>query len=538
MRRLLFLLPFLWLATPSHSQQWLPGGTGIPIVCAYNASPGTVATGLFIYAQCDSGGTLKTTASGGTVAANVTIVAPLGHATVDTGAVSIVPSATATFPISGSISNTTFAATQATASSLNATVVQPTAANLNATVAVPTWAGGTLGAMANYGTSPGAVLVPGVNSYCTNCTSASTAPAGFTPNGNYATLAVTSATGNVALPAGGGSAVAVSNLGSQTAFVNFGTSNAVTATVSQIPIAGGQTIAFTIGANTYLAGITAAPNTTTLTLSGGVGAYSGTGGSVSVTAPPNDVLAGPTNFTGAGTLAVNSQGSGSVGLLITGTFTGAAWTLQGSVDGTTYATIPFWDNTNSGTIYTAQPSATTGGTFKTSAAGYKSVRVNVSAVSTGTLVATLNSSAGSVDPPISAFGTNSNITGVAGTATAFDPCTWKTKTNLAISSNATALTQIIAASGSTKIYVCSLSLLAAGATAYNLNTGTGSNCGSSTAALLGSTTAANGLTFATGGGMTLGNGGATVLVTAASSEICTLQSTAVYVSGSMTYVQQ
>lgn len=36
------------------------------------------------------------------------------------------------------------------------------------TVSVPTWAGGTLGAMANYGTTPGAVLVPGVNAFVTN----------------------------------------------------------------------------------------------------------------------------------------------------------------------------------------------------------------------------------------------------------------------------------------------------------------------------------------------------------------------------------
>lgn len=35
-------------------------------------------------------------------------------------------------------------------------------------VSVPTWAGGTLGAMANYGTTPGAVLVPGVNAFITN----------------------------------------------------------------------------------------------------------------------------------------------------------------------------------------------------------------------------------------------------------------------------------------------------------------------------------------------------------------------------------
>ena len=38
------------------------------------------------------------------------------------------------FQAGGSIGNTTFAVTQATASSLNATVVQPTAANLNATI--------------------------------------------------------------------------------------------------------------------------------------------------------------------------------------------------------------------------------------------------------------------------------------------------------------------------------------------------------------------------------------------------------------------
>lgn len=34
--------------------------------------------------------------------------------------------------------------------------------------AITTWGGGTLGAMANYGTSPGAVLVPGVNAFVTN----------------------------------------------------------------------------------------------------------------------------------------------------------------------------------------------------------------------------------------------------------------------------------------------------------------------------------------------------------------------------------
>jgi hypothetical protein len=62
-------------------------------------------------------------------------------------------SATDSVTIAGSIANTTFAATQGTSPWV---------------VSVPTWAGGTLGAMANYGTSPGAVLVPGVNAFITN----------------------------------------------------------------------------------------------------------------------------------------------------------------------------------------------------------------------------------------------------------------------------------------------------------------------------------------------------------------------------------
>lgn len=38
--------------------------------------------------------------------------------------------------------------------------------------AIATWAGGTLGAMANYGTTPGAVLVPGMNAFVTNTVTA------------------------------------------------------------------------------------------------------------------------------------------------------------------------------------------------------------------------------------------------------------------------------------------------------------------------------------------------------------------------------
>jgi hypothetical protein len=49
---------------------------------------------------------------------------------------------------------------------------------------VTTWASGTLGAMANYGTSPGAVLVPGVNSFVTNTVTVTGSGGTFPVTGN------------------------------------------------------------------------------------------------------------------------------------------------------------------------------------------------------------------------------------------------------------------------------------------------------------------------------------------------------------------
>lgn len=149
-------------------------------------------------------------------------------------------------------------------------------------------------------------------------------------------------------------------------------------------------------------------------------------------------------------------------------------------------------------------------------------------------------------PTVNVANTNNNGQATAGNSSpvvlpvaqvTVDPCTLSAKTNLAVSTNATTLTQIIAASGSNKIYICSINLIAPGATALNLASGTGTNCGTSTAAIIGSTTAANGQSYAANGGITLGNGAGTVAVAAASSELCTLQSNAVQVAGNITYVQ-
>ena len=127
---------------------------------------------------------------------------------------------------------------------------------------------------------------------------------------------------------------------------------------------------------------------------------------------------------------------------------------------------------------------------------------------------------------------------IASNQTAADPCMFQNKTSIPFAQNGTASTQLIALSGGTTIYVCSLSIIAAGATTWALTTGTGSACASGTAAVMGSTTVANSLSFAANGGLTLGNGGNTIAKGAAASALCHINGTNVYVSGNLTYVQQ
>jgi hypothetical protein len=132
----------------------------------------------------------------------------------------------------------------------------------------------------------------------------------------------------------------------------------------------------------------------------------------------------------------------------------------------------------------------------------------------------------------------------AGTArigyTSDDPCTQKVKLNLAFSQNGTASIQQIALSGTTTIYVCSLSLIAAGATTWALTTGTGAACVTGNAAVIGTTTAgiANSLSLAANGGLTLGSGAGTVAFGAVGGALCMVLGTSVIVAGNLTYVQQ
>ena len=118
-----------------------------------------------------------------------------------------------------------------------------------------------------------------------------------------------------------------------------------------------------------------------------------------------------------------------------------------------------------------------------------------------------------------------------------DPCV-NTKTNLPISYTTATSIQLVALSGSTKIYVCSLGLIGSTATVFSIIGGTGTACATSAVAIMGAATATNGMSLTTNGGLTLGSGLGTIAVTGAGSELCIVLSGGGTLSGNLTFVQQ
>lgn len=162
--------------------------------------------------------------------------------------------------------------------------------------------------------------------------------------------------------------------------------------------------------------------------------------------------------------------------------------------------------------------------------------VAVPKVSAGGLVSVDGSA---VTQPVSAASLPLPTGAATSVSQSVDPCTLATKVNVAIST-ATGTTQLVAPSGSTQVYICSIFTIGATASIQNIVGGTGATCATGTpVAVAGSTTAANGMSFAANGGFTFGNGGASVMrTTTAGHGVCLTQSATAQISGSITYVQQ
>ena len=113
------------------------------------------------------------------------------------------------------------------------------------------------------------------------------------------------------------------------------------------------------------------------------------------------------SITNTQSVAVNSQGRSTVGMALTGTWTGTV-VFEKSIDGTNwvsaYVAIP-----GTGSVVT---SATANGTFEFGSAGYQQFRVRGSTVASGSLTVSLNSSTGVGDVAItSPLPTGSNTIG-------------------------------------------------------------------------------------------------------------------------------
>jgi hypothetical protein len=132
----------------------------IPVVIANNQSAIPVSQSGGWTVTANAGTNLNTSALALESGGNLATVA--GIVTASRAAVNPIPGQAG---VQGGAGTTT-ALTQRIAIATDANAV--TQASGPWTINVTQWAGGALGAMANYGTSPGAVLVPGVNAFITN----------------------------------------------------------------------------------------------------------------------------------------------------------------------------------------------------------------------------------------------------------------------------------------------------------------------------------------------------------------------------------
>lgn len=138
---------------------------------AFQSATGALTPGTF---GAFTGNTLHTSTSFGTAAAGLALYSNVGTITVDTPFIRVHASGTSGtgsifVTIQGWKTNWTNAGSGGGSGGSGCPNPCPVTQSTTPWVDdITQWANGVLGAMANYGTSPGAVLVPGVNAFITN----------------------------------------------------------------------------------------------------------------------------------------------------------------------------------------------------------------------------------------------------------------------------------------------------------------------------------------------------------------------------------
>ncbi len=290
--------------------------------------------------------------------------------------------------------------------------------------------------------------------------------------------------------------VVVSNIGTtNNAYCKLGAS----VTTSDQLIAPTSWFAFTVGASTQITCITST-STTTVNLVGGSGLPTGSGG-------------GGSGGGGGGGLSIIDQ---------------AAWIQASSLF--TPSGCEFND--------TSTLSAGQQGTFRCTTKRAQIVDLDITGNAMYTAITSPIVAGTNIIGKVGIDQTTPGSTNGVVVNNLADPCMTGAKLNAPISTSSGGPVSLVALSGSTKVYVCSISAITDTAIKLSFIDGTGGACASAQHAIWGSTTAANGMSLAANGGFTQGSGSGTVGVTAAASALCLLQSGTSLVSGNLTYVQQ
>ena len=212
---------------------------------------------------------------------------------------------------------------------------------------VTQWGGGTLGAMANYGTSPGAVLVPGTNAYFTNT---------VTVTGAGGTFPVTGAVSNAS------SAVATSSTNIGSVAYNYGFNGT---TWDQLQVDASKSLKVTQTAST--------PITTTLQ---SAAVANGNGTTLNTTGMSSSML------------TVNCAACSG----------GTTVNFEGTQDGTNYTAV---NAVQQGTTTIASTTAASGiAVWEIPVANFSAIRARVSGYSAGTVTVTGTTSPVAFNPKV------------------------------------------------------------------------------------------------------------------------------------------
>jgi len=359
--------------------------------------------------------------------------------------------------------------------------------------AVVKWGGGALGAMANYGTSPGAVLVPGVNAFVTNT------PA-VTGSGVFEV----------------GPTTAANTLSNQfftqlTDGTHGNTFNSTTYTSKygvDVNILGTLGTAFTTAGFVDVKGA-----------DGNVFVRQATASNLNATVVPG----GSAIFEVSPTTAANTVSNQFFTQITDGTH-------GVTTNSTTYTSKYGIDVNLLGALGTAF------GTAGVVDDNLKNVGGN--AVVTAGVNGTLAVGGNIADGSALSSQTNPVVTAGKGSGDARVPIVCDNYTPFSLAS--TTSLKLVSKSSSKQVYICSINIVSASANNVALieGTKTTTDCDTSTAGMAGGTTAATGWNFAANGGLTHGTGIGMVFATATTNhDVCLLASGSGQVSGGITWTQ-